>query len=111
MENEILNAEIFLHTVDTSEATAEIDAELKRIEESLKSYNCTASMFDYSIAVISGILAGAIDAFIIGETPIFGKDQESIPKQLVEGAKKAALKILSNEKVEKPVLHRAVQAG
>ena len=111
MEDEILAAEIWLHKVDTSEATADIDEELNKIETELKSYNCTASMFDYSIAVISGILAGAIDAFIIGETPIFGADQKPISKQLVEGAKQAALKFVTNEEVERPVLHRAVEQG
>lgn len=54
MENEILAAEIYPHPVNLKDATAEIDAKLNEVENALKSYACTASMLDYSVAVISG---------------------------------------------------------
>ena len=111
MKNEILAAEIFLHPVDTREATAEIDAELSKVEESLKAYTCNASMVDYSIAVISGILAGAIDAFLIKNTISFDKNQKPIKEQLTDGIGKIIPMIFSKEKVGKPILHRAVEQG
>lgn len=70
MEDKILAAEIWLHKVDTSEATADIDAELNKIETALKSYNCTASMFDYSIAVISGIFSPGYKYIVISNVTV-----------------------------------------
>ena len=111
MENEPLAAEILLHSVDTSEATAEIDEELSKVEESLKAYTCTASMFDYSTAVISGILAGAIDAFLIKDTISFDKNQKPIKEQLSDAIGIIIQRIVSKDRIEKPVFHRAVEQG
>lgn len=83
MESEILTGEVFLRPVNTQAATAEIDAELAEIEESLKNYNCTASSFDYAVAVISGILSGAIDAFLVKDTAaLFAKDDPPLTDQI-----------------------------
>ena len=111
MENEILAAEIYLHPVNLKAATAEIDAKLNEVENALKSYTCTASMLDYSVAVISGIIAGAVDIFITGETPVFRKDQPSIKNQLTDIAKKILNQNRQNEKAAKPLVHAAAEAG
>ena len=111
MENEILAAEIYLHPVNLEAATAEVDAELSKVEKSLRSYSCTASMLDYSVAVISGILAGAIDVFLVGEAPLFEKGQQPVRDQLTDAAKRIIDAIRANEKVPKPVFHTAVQKG
>ena len=84
MQNELLAAEIYLSPVNTERATADIDAELYQVEQALKSYSCNASLLEYSTAVLSGLLAGAIDAFLIGETPIFQNNQQPISEQLNE---------------------------
>ena len=105
MENELLDAEIYLHPVNTSDATAEIDAELNRIQESLKSYTCTASLLDYAVAAISGILAGAIDVFLIKDTVPVGGNQKPVREQLTEGIQR----IESKEKIPKTAMHAAVK--
>lgn len=111
MENEILAAEIYLSPVNTEDATAEIDAELSKVEQALKSYTCTASMFDYATAVISGILAGAVDAFVVGETQLFQNDQKPVKEQVTEVVNKVLFSKDANNKVAKPAMHSAVSSG
>ena len=111
MENEILAAEIYLHPINLEEETAEIDAEMLKVENALKSYSCTASILDYSVAIISGILAGAVDVFLVGETGAFQKGQQPLQEQLIEAAKKVLIKSTANERVAKPILHSAVEKG
>jgi len=111
MENEILSAQILLHPVDPSTATADIDAELEKVEQALKSYTCTASMLDYSVAVISGIIAGFIDAFVVGETPLIQAGQAPVSEQLMEVVKKVLAKDALKDKAASPVMHRPVQKG
>ena len=88
MENEILGAEIYLHPVDTGSANAAVDAELEKVEQALKMYSHTESMADYAMAAAGGILAGAVDAFITGETDFLRGDQKPIGEQLTEVLKK-----------------------
>ena len=111
MNNEIIAAEIFLRPVNTGEVTREIDEKLADVEEQLNSLTCTASMMDYAVAVISGLLAGAIDAFYVKETDFTQMGSQSIIDQLKEGFEKARIKMPAVEKVEKPALHQAAQVG
>lgn len=111
MENEILAADIYLHPVKTDVATTALDAEISKVEQALKSYECNASMLDYAAAVISGILAGAVDAFLVGETSLFDGTQRSIQDQAVEIVRKVLVRNTANEKIMKPVMHKAADAG
>lgn len=111
MENEILAAEIFLHPVDIENATEEIDAELNKVEQALKSYPVSVSMLDYSIAVVSGILAGAIDALFVKETMLPQNRSQPVSEQLRSIVKKVLFENAAQDKVSKPVLHSAVRKG
>ncbi len=104
MDNEIISAEIYLQPVDTSSATADIDEELKKVEDALKSYTSTATMLDYSVAVISGILAGAIDALYVKETPLF--QERMIPSR--DQVMDIINKLIDQDPAKKAPLKRAV---
>ena len=71
MENEILAAEIYLHPVNTTDATRKIDEQLKKVERRIQEYTVDLSTADYAMAIASGIISGAIDAFVVGETDFF----------------------------------------
>lgn len=109
MENEILAAEIFLHPVDTSEATKGIDEELAEIERKINDLTCEASRLDYAVAVCSGLLAGAVDAFIVKETNLFENGTKDVSSQIREIIKRAKAKLPENEKVQKPKKFKAAQ--
>lgn len=51
-----------------------INRKLSDVEENLKRYTCTANRDDYAFAVFSGLLAGAMDSLIVGETKIEAAD-------------------------------------
>ena len=84
MQNELLSAEILLSPVNTAQATADIDIELHKIEQKLQSYSCSASMFEYSVAVLSGLFAGAVYALVVGDTPIFQNNQKPVSEQIID---------------------------
>ena len=111
MENEIFAAEVFLHPVNTSEATKEIDEELVGIEEQIKNLTSEASKLDYAVAVISGLFAGAIDAFVVKETDFTRFSTETVFDQIRDIFNKARIKLPPLEKVQKPVMKKAAEAG
>ena len=91
MENEIIAAEIYLHPVHVEAATAEIDNELKKVEEELRANTVNASLLDYSIAVGSGLVAGAVDAFYVKEDPLLQNLVSMDGEKLLDTVKKVFL--------------------
>lgn len=81
---EILSAEVFLDSFGPKVDTADIDAELERLDRALQAYRCDAGMEDYAIAAVCGILAGAVDAYVIKETEVTGESITTAPKKLFE---------------------------
>ena len=71
MENELVAAEIYLHPVNTADATRDIDEQLKYVEAKIQDYTVHLSGADYAVAIASGLLSGAIDSTIVGETDLF----------------------------------------
>ena len=69
---ELVSAEISLSTEGLAECESLdlINRKLSDVEENLKRYTCTANRDDYAFAVFSGLLAGAMDSPIVGETKI-----------------------------------------
>ena len=73
---ELVSAEISLSTEGLAECESLdlINRKLSDVEENLKRYTCTANRDDYAFAVFSGLLAGAMDSLIVGETKIEAAD-------------------------------------
>lgn len=73
---ELVSAEISLSTEGLAECESLdlINRKLSDVEENLKRYTCTANRDDYAFAVFSGLLAGAMDSPIVGETKIEAAD-------------------------------------
>ena len=80
---EILSAEVFLESFGSKVDTADIDAELERVNQELQAYRCDADMKDYALAALCGILAGAVDAFLIKQTEITKESVTAVPGQLL----------------------------
>lgn len=80
---EILSAEVFLDSFGRKVDTADIDAELERFNQELQAYRCDAGMEDYALAALCGILAGAVDAFLIKQTEITKESVTAFPGQLL----------------------------
>lgn len=87
---EILSAEVFLDSLGPKVATADIDAELGRIERELQAYKCEAGMEDYALAVLCGILSGAVDAFLLKQVEITAEGITAAPGQILGCLQKAA---------------------
>ena len=81
---EILSAEVFLDSFERKVDTADIDAELERVNQELQAYRCDAGMEDYALAALCGILAGAVDAFLIKQTEITKESVTAVPGQLLD---------------------------
>lgn len=81
---EILSAEVFLDSFGTKVDTADIDAELERVNQELQAYRCDAGMEDYALAALCGILTGAVDAFLIKQTEITKESVTAVPGQLLD---------------------------
>ena len=112
MENEILAAEIYLHPVHVETATADIDAELAQVEQAIKSYTVNASLLEYSIAVGSGLLAGAVDAFYVKEDPLFQNLSSMDRDKLVDLIKRVIQrKPSSGQAIPVYKFHQAVETG
>lgn len=81
---EILSAEVILDSFGWKVDTADIDAELERVNQELQAYRCDAGMEDYALAVLCGILAGAVDAFLIKQTEVTKESVTAVPRQLLD---------------------------
>ena len=73
---------------DIAKKIAEIDAQSEELNSKIDALNSEierltnhADIFDYLVAVVSGIIAGMVDSFSVGETEI---DKEKIQKTLEE---------------------------
>ena len=74
--------------IDISKKIAEIDAQSEELNIKIESLNSEierltnhADILDYTVAVVSGIIAGMVDSFFVGETDL---DKEKIQKTLEE---------------------------
>ena len=82
---EIISGEVFLDSIGTNIEPSQNDTRLEAINDRLQSYRCDASFEDYALAVLSGILSGAIDAFILQEAVVARDDISLFPSQVMEG--------------------------
>ena len=73
IEQEIIAADISIETSDMNNDIFIIDEKLNEINKELDKYTSFADNTDYGLAVLSGILSGAIDATFIGETRVTEK--------------------------------------
>ena len=111
MEKEILSAEIFLQPVNTGAATADLDAELSKVETALKAFTPTVSMYDYAVAVISGILSGVTDALVVKELDPTLLNRNAFSGQLKDIANKVLKYNPESDKPVGPVMNKAVEEG
>ena len=112
MENELLAAEIYLHPVNTSDATKNIDEQLKIVEARIKDYTVHLSAADYAVAISSGIISGAIDAFVVGETDFFNHlSKDRLKTQFEELMDSAKVLFTENTPADVPQFQRAVKAS
>ena len=65
-EQEIIAADVSMEAVGPMD-TAELKAELDKVNRELDRYTSHADKADYAVAVASGILAGVIDSVFVGE--------------------------------------------
>ena len=107
---EIISAEVFLDSLRPQIDTAEYDAELERIDRELQSYRCDANTEDYAIAVLCGILSGAVDALIIKQTDITKENITALPEQLL-GCLQRAVANGKGAQGQSPVHHFKVNKG
>ena len=76
-EKEILSAEVFIDSFQVNVDTTAIDEELDRINRELQDYDIKASLEDYAIAVLCGILSGGID-FVMQPRGVISMDELKI---------------------------------
>ena len=117
-ENEILAGEIILDPDNTGDAAAEIE----EIEQELKNHPGSLSKVDYAAAVLSGLVAGMIDAaYVDGAANLSKKDPGSEPgkesrvqeigRQIEEVFDKIYNDQAKTEKGKKPLSQSAVKEG
>lgn len=73
-ESEVLAAQILLQPVRNDAADRDLDAEIARVEQELDRIACHPPKGSYAVAVLCGILSGAVDAMLFRELP-FQSDQ------------------------------------
>lgn len=71
--------EIYNGLSDIDERLSVISARVDELNQEIDSLTNRADGIDYAVAVASGIIAGLIDSFLVGETEV---DQEKIQKEL-----------------------------
>lgn len=71
MHHDFLTIDITANAGEMTAAEVAINDQLARVNEELDRYTCKASMFDYALAVASGVMAGVVDATYVGETAFF----------------------------------------
>ena len=112
MENELLAAEIYLHPVNTSDATKSIDEQLKNLEARIQDYTVHLSAADYAVAIASGIISGAVDAFVVGETDFFNHlSKDRIKPQFEELLDRAKVLFTENKPANIQRYQNAVKAS
>ena len=112
MENELLAAEIYLHPVNTTDATQSLDELLKHVEARIQDYTVHLSAADYAVSVASGILSGAIDAFVVGETDFFNHlSKDRLKIQFEEMLDRAKVLFTENTPANSQRFQRAVTAS
>jgi len=73
-EQEVLGAEIRTNEQAPEQRPINLDYELEKINRELDRCTNHANQAHYNIAILSGILAGAIDALFIGDTGIISRE-------------------------------------
>jgi len=73
---EIMLVDISIEPSELSDTQLALNDDLDKINAQLERYTCHAQKEEYALAIASGILAGAIDAFYVGDTPLFGVGTE-----------------------------------
>lgn len=73
-QEEVISGDVSFETVASDSNAIDLDKELQRVSVELDRYTSNADKSDYAFSVLSGIMAGAIDAMFIGETIITDKD-------------------------------------
>jgi hypothetical protein len=87
---EILSAEVFLDSLGHKANTADIDAALDRVNRELQAYRCEAGFEDYAIAVLCGVLSGAVDALLLKQVEITPEGITTAPEQVFKCLQDAA---------------------
>ncbi len=111
MEKELLAGEIFLQPVNTTAVTAEIDSRLKDVEEQLKRNTLSLTGYDQAAAFASGMVAGAIDSFVVGETNFFDIGQKTVGEQLRDIADLVIKKYDKNIEKDRFTFAKPVETG
>lgn len=70
-EREILLADVSIDDVNLAAKEAQLSAQLERVNRELEHVTSYATKQDYALAVAAGLLAGAIDAQFVGDSPLF----------------------------------------
>ena len=73
-EYNLVTADIAVESIGMYAGTASIDEALNKVNLELKRYTSTVNTEEYALAVLSGIISGAIDAIFVGEIRITGRD-------------------------------------
>ena len=112
MENELVAAEIYLHPVNTADATRDIDEQLKYVEAKIQDYTVHLSGADYAVAIASGLLSGAIDSTIVGETDLFQQfSKDRLKTQFEEALEKVKILLTAEMPVDGPKRYRPVHTA
>ena len=82
VEQEMVAVNVSVQATGPNADSIDINAALKRVNRELDRYTNHADKADYALAVLSGIITGAIDAFFIGETRITGSSIGLAHKQM-----------------------------
>ena len=72
-EEKVVEASVEVKTNNNIDVN-EINAKLSAVNKELERYTCEADKADYALSIASGIIFGAMDALIIGETFVDGGD-------------------------------------
>ncbi len=87
---EILSAEVFLDSLGHKANTVDVDAALDRVNRELQAYRCEAGFEDYAIAVLCGVLSGAVDARLLKQVEITPEGITTAPEQVFKCLQDAA---------------------
>lgn len=86
MHQDILLIEFAADAGNMTTAESAVNDQLARVNEELDRYTCKASMFDYALAVASGVIAGVIDAVYVGDAGLFMPKVDTSSAHLADAA-------------------------
>lgn len=102
-EHEIMHVDLYIQAADSQAAEQAISAELARVNKELERYTCQADKEDYALAVACGIVAGAVDAFWLGGSPVPG-----VAPQIVDSKNPGKAAVAISEQL-KPLNQRGIE--